>query len=201
VFAAPRRLVYRRRLSLRAASRLAGPFSNRPFSKPALLEIATDHLVQIHEKTDGAGSGARAFEARLGCGIELRPWDHASQLWKSFTCAKTSGAGARMSAPRATRNSEGCMGHHGDQYDDDGCESDQALLEHGDLSGIYVLGLLLAASRSSSRRMSTTMRSWVPRPISSVSSRALTLNTMRRPSTCVTSASAVTSCPTGVAAR
>src|SRR5258707_698009 len=43
------------------------------------------------------------------------------------------------------------------------------------------------------------MRSWVPRPISSFSSRALTLNSTRRPSTCVTSASAVTPCPTGLA--
>ena len=45
------------------------------------------------------------------------------------------------------------------------------------------------------------MRSCVPSPISSVSSRALTLNSRRRPSTLVTSASAVTVCPTGVAAR
>src|SRR5437762_1722480 len=32
---------------------------------------------------------------------------HASHLWKSFTCAKTAGAGAEMVAVRATRNSEG----------------------------------------------------------------------------------------------
>src|SRR6185312_4148954 len=45
------------------------------------------------------------------------------------------------------------------------------------------------------------MRSWVPFPISSISSRALTLNSIRRPSTLVTTASAVTRWPAGVAAR
>ncbi len=50
----------------------------------------------------------------------------------------------------------------------------------------------LAASRAPRRPRSTTMRSCVPEPISSISSRALTLNSMRRPSTLVTSASAVT---------
>ena len=62
-------------------------------------------------------------------------------------------------------------------------------------------GRFLAFSRWSSRPMSTTMRSWVPLPISSISSRALTLNSMCRPSTLVTSATAVTRWPTGVAAR
>src|SRR2546422_8345976 len=32
---------------------------------------------------------------------------HASHLWKSFTCAKTAGAGAEMVAVRATRYSDG----------------------------------------------------------------------------------------------
>src|SRR2546428_1366665 len=32
---------------------------------------------------------------------------HASDLWKSFTCAKTAGAGAEMVAVRATRYSDG----------------------------------------------------------------------------------------------
>src|SRR5439155_19234487 len=34
---------------------------------------------------------------------------HASHLWKSFTCAKTAGAGAAMVAVRATRYSDGRM--------------------------------------------------------------------------------------------
>src|SRR6516164_6522085 len=34
--------------------------------------------------------------------------DHASHLWKSFTCAKTSDAGAAIVADRAIRYSEGC---------------------------------------------------------------------------------------------
>ena len=34
--------------------------------------------------------------------------DHASHLWKSFTCAKTSDAGAAIVAERAIRYSEGC---------------------------------------------------------------------------------------------
>src|SRR6059036_341904 len=32
---------------------------------------------------------------------------HASHLWKSFTCAKTAGAGAEMVTVRATRYSDG----------------------------------------------------------------------------------------------
>src|SRR5215831_5212276 len=34
--------------------------------------------------------------------------DHASHLWKSFTCAKTADAGAAIVAERAIRYSEGC---------------------------------------------------------------------------------------------
>src|SRR5262249_32727171 len=58
----------------------------------------------------------------------------------------------------------------------------------------------LASRRCITRWRSTTIRSWVPLPISSTSSRAVTAKTIRRPSTSVTSASAVTRCPSGVAA-
>src|SRR5262249_18361525 len=57
------------------------------------------------------------------------------------------------------------------------------------------------ARRRFNRATSTTVRRWIPRPISSVSSRALTANSMCRPSTLVTSASATTMWPRGVAAR
>src|SRR5262249_48281658 len=41
-------------------------------------------------------------------GSSFAQGDHASHLWKSFTCAKTSGAGAAIVADRAIRYSEGC---------------------------------------------------------------------------------------------
>src|SRR5258707_1295648 len=43
----------------------------------------------------------------LALGSSFAQGDHASHLWKSFTCAKTSGAGAAIVADRATRYSEG----------------------------------------------------------------------------------------------
>src|SRR5947208_13812401 len=57
----------------------------------------------------------------------------------------------------------------------------------------------LAFSRYARRAKSTTTRSCVPAPIASVSSVARTVNSMRRPSTSVTSASPTTLIPSGVA--
>src|SRR5262249_16350535 len=41
-------------------------------------------------------------------GSSFAQGDHASHLWKSFTWAKTSDAGAAIVADRTTRYSEGC---------------------------------------------------------------------------------------------
>src|SRR5207248_572305 len=76
---------------------------------------------------------------------------------------------------------------------------------HGEISAVSQLGgmyygIALAFSLVARRARSTITRSCVPVPISSVSSRARTVNSMRRPSTRVTSASPATRCPIGVGA-
>src|SRR4051812_11941497 len=45
----------------------------------------------------------------LAAGSSFAQGDHACQLWKLFTCAKTSGVGAATVAVRTTWNSDGCM--------------------------------------------------------------------------------------------
>src|SRR5258708_4924028 len=45
----------------------------------------------------------------LAFGSSFAQGDQASQLWKSLTCAKTSGAGAANVTDRSTRKSAGCI--------------------------------------------------------------------------------------------
>jgi len=50
------------------------------------------------------GAPSKAFFA---AGSFLAQGDHASHLWKSFTCEKTTAGGAEIVADRTTRKSEG----------------------------------------------------------------------------------------------
>src|SRR6266511_4423308 len=73
---------------------------------PSGLNVNSALLLPAQAKT--APSPAEApSKAVLALGSSFAQGDHASHCWKSFTWAKTSGAGAAIVAERATRYSEG----------------------------------------------------------------------------------------------
>ena len=78
-------------------------------ARPALDDgrPAFAHLVIAGPRVDRAHPGRRALEGFFIAGSRFAYGDQASHLWKSFTWAKTTGAGAETVAARSTRNSDG----------------------------------------------------------------------------------------------
>src|SRR5262245_39886914 len=64
-------------------------------------------LLPVQAKT-APSPAAGPSKVVLALGSRFAQGDHASHLWKSFTCANTSGAAAAIVADRAIRYSEGC---------------------------------------------------------------------------------------------
>src|SRR5215813_9725850 len=64
-------------------------------------------LFPDHQKAAPVPAGAPSY-AVFAAGSALSQGDHASQLWRSFTCANTCSGGAEIVVVRATRKLAGC---------------------------------------------------------------------------------------------